>query len=285
MTTGPGARISPGGDRFRADDGSADPAVAAALARWRSGVGAEREVLVALHASRLLVPVIAVLGERDEHGGDKSSEMALPKLIGNDGRPAIVAFTSTSALAGWRADARPVAAEAPRVWRAAVAEDAAVVIDVAGPVPFVLEGARLAALAAGQAPPPPHEDPELRQAIITAVADLPAITGFRLTPGDEPRGIDLRIHLTLSAADSPLKLAAERISARLAGRVRAVEITTELPRSHRIGVCSGGSRQANRMAPRWSRSVTACRPAYRSPPVTWHTRWPAGAPGTAGARG
>jgi len=224
----PGGRISPGGERFRGDDGSADPAVTAALGRWRAGSGTERAALAALHASRLLVPVVALLGEQDDSGADKNSEMALPKLMGNDGRPALVAFTSTAALARWRPDARPVAAEAPRVWHAAVAESAAVVIDVAGPVPFVLDGARLAALAAGQVPPLPHEDPDLRREIITAVTDLPAITGFRLAPGDEPRGIDLAIRLTVSGdAGEQVRVAAERISARLGERVRAVEITTE----------------------------------------------------------
>lgn len=231
MSRQPGARISPGGQRFRGDDGSADPAVTAALARWRDRSGTERDALAALHASRLLVPVLAVLGEQDENGADKSSEMALPKLIGNDGRPALIAFTCTDALALWRADARPVATQAPRVWQAAIADSAAVVIDVAGPVPFVLEGARLAALAAGQAPPLPHEDPDLRREIITAVTDLPAITAFRLAPGDDARGTDLTIRLTVSgdAGDrgDQVREAAERISMRVAERVRAVEIITE----------------------------------------------------------
>src|SRR4029077_4910792 len=74
--------------------------------------------------------------------GDKDSEMVLPTLIGRDGRPAVLAFTGLDALARWRPDARPVPAEADRVWRAAVADGCAVVIDVAGPVPLAVEGTR-----------------------------------------------------------------------------------------------------------------------------------------------
>ena len=109
--------------------------------------------------------------------------MVLPTLIGRDGRPAVLAFTGLDALARWRPDARPVPAEADRVWRAAVADGCAVVIDVAGPVPLAVEGARLAALAAGQPVPPPHEDPDVRAEVQAAVAAEPAIAGFSLAPG------------------------------------------------------------------------------------------------------
>jgi hypothetical protein len=74
--------------------------------------------------------------------------MALPKLVGKDGRQAVLAFTGAGPMARWRADARPVQATAPQVCQAARHEDAAaVVVDVAGPVPFVIEGGMLRALA------------------------------------------------------------------------------------------------------------------------------------------
>ena len=51
-------------------------------------------MLVALDAARLMVPVVAVLAAEDTPGPgglrrDKSSEMALPTVIGRDGRAAI----------------------------------------------------------------------------------------------------------------------------------------------------------------------------------------------------
>jgi hypothetical protein len=176
--------LNPGGQQFRGDDGAADPRVAAALGAYLAGQGSEQAALRALSAARLLVPVIAVLGDGAAPAtGGKTSEMVLPKLIGHDGRPAVLAFTCTDALARWRPDARPVPAEAARVWRAAVTDGCAVVIDVAGPVPLAVEGARLAALAAGQPVPPPHEDPDVRAAVAAAIAGEPAIAGFSLAAG------------------------------------------------------------------------------------------------------
>src|SRR6202162_5786970 len=170
---GVSGHLNPGGPQFRGDRGAADPRVAAALAAYQAGQGSEQAALAALAAARLLVPVIAVLGSgpaTPQHG-DKDSEMVLPTLIGRDGRPAVLAFSGLDALARWRPDARPVPAEADPVWRAAVGDGCAVVIDVAGPVPLAVEGARLAALAAGQPVPPPHEDPDVQAQVEAALTE------------------------------------------------------------------------------------------------------------------
>ncbi|GAA4202265.1 SseB family protein [Microbispora amethystogenes] len=134
------------------DEGGADPAVAAALSAFEAGTATAADVLAALAGSRLLVPVVALLTESEvgEHGlrQEKESEMALPKLVGKDGREAVLAFTGAEPMRRWRADARPVQATAPQVCQAARHENAAaVVVDVAGPVPFVIEGGMLQALA------------------------------------------------------------------------------------------------------------------------------------------
>ena len=152
----------------------------------------------------------------------------------------MLAFTSLDSLARWRPNARPVPAEADRVCRAAVAEGCAVVIDVAGPVPLAVEGARLEALAAGQPVPPAHEDPDLRAEIEAAVASEPVIGGFTLAPS---RPADLAVRLRLAADDRPpddrraddgpgddwqavVNRVANSIAARLAGRLRrGVEFT------------------------------------------------------------
>ncbi|TMR96739.1 SseB family protein [Nonomuraea basaltis] len=136
-----------------ADDGSAPPAVAAALAAHQAGTADATDVLNALSGARLLVPVVAMLTESEvgAHGlrQEKESEMALPKLVGQDGRQAVLAFTGTEALVRWRPDARPIQATTLQVCQAAVQEKAAaVVVDVAGPVQFVIEGMVLEALAA-----------------------------------------------------------------------------------------------------------------------------------------
>jgi hypothetical protein len=214
--------LNPGGQQFRDDSGAADPRVAQALAAYVAGEGSEQSALTALSAARLLVPVIAVLADGSASGhSDKNSEMVLPTLIGRDGRPAVLAFTCLDALARWRSNARPVPAEADRVWRAAVADGCAVVIDVAGPVPLAVEGARLEALAGGQPVPPPYEDPDVRAEVEAAVAAEPAIAGFTLTASSADE-TDLAIVLSLAVRDweRVVDRAASSIAARLAGRLR-----------------------------------------------------------------
>ncbi len=228
--------LNPGGQQFRDDVGAADPRVHAALAAYQAGQGSEQDALTALAAARLLVPVVAVLadgpaaqGDRAAHGdraaeGDKNSEMVLPTLIGQDGRPAVLAFTGLDTLARWRPNARPVPAEAGRVWRAAVADGCAVVIDVAGPVPLAVEGMRLAALAAGRPVPPVHEDGDVHAEVEAAIAAEPVIAGFSLAPSQQ---VDLAVRLHLAAGDGAagdwrpaVNQAAQSIAGRLAGRLR-----------------------------------------------------------------
>jgi len=194
------------------DTGAADPAVTAVLAAYAAGEATEHAVLTAVASSRLLVPVVAVLAEADSGGTEKETEMALPTLIGADGRKAVIAFTSTDTITRWRADARPVPVPASGLWPAVAAERAdAVVVDVAGPVPLVIEGARLAALADGVPPPPAHADPDIRAQVAAVTED------FTLEPGGEHA--DLTI--TLKAADpASARDIAQSIGARLAPRLR-----------------------------------------------------------------
>ena len=237
--------IAGGDPSFRNDDGSAHPCVAAALADFAAGHGAEHAVMTALACSRLLVPVVAVLADQLEPAqsgvagsveplapgsaihGEKASEMAMPTLIGVDGRRAVPAFTSLDALSRWQSDARPVPVTALAVWQSACADSSAVVIDVAGPVPFAVEGARLAALARGEPAPEPFADPDVREIVAAVLAGQLDVASFELEPDDG--GHDLAIVLVLTrdaAADDEGDVAqlgaeiADAVMARLGGRLR-----------------------------------------------------------------
>jgi hypothetical protein len=134
---------------FDDDDGSADAALSEALRAGEQG-----PILAALTKARLLVPVVAMLGEveYDERGlaHDKTSDMAVALLQGQDGRNALLAFTSTESLARWSPEARPMPAKSQLVATAAIQEGAAaIVIDVAGPAPAVLETDDVRRIAAG----------------------------------------------------------------------------------------------------------------------------------------
>ena len=140
---------------FAGDTGEAPAALAEALRAYAADPAAARPlVLAALRDARLLVPVVAVLGEveHDEAGlaHDKSSDMAAVLLRGGDGRLALLAFSGTAALSGWNPGARPVPVPARVAAQSALQEGAAaLVVDVAGPVPLVVEGEDLQGLARG----------------------------------------------------------------------------------------------------------------------------------------
>src|ERR1700728_4202209 len=243
---------------FRDDHGSAEPRVAAALAAFGSGQGSEHAALTALASSRLLVPIAGGAAgsdgepqrsghtqpdsepQRPSHtrsgGGDSGAEMSLPTLVGRDGRRAIPAFTCSQALAMWRQQARPVPEPAAQVWRAAAEDACAVIVDVAGPVPIAIDGARLAALADGRPVPLPHQDPDVLAAVRAAGANQPAIAGLSFAAADN--GSDLQINVTLAdgcaavaGQEAPRQFGAD-VMASLGGRLRrgiAVAVTPAAP--------------------------------------------------------
>jgi SseB protein N-terminal domain len=128
---------------FADDHGAVASGVAAALTAYDGGEATYAETLAVLQQARLLVPVVAL-------AHDKSSDMATVLLTGRDGRMALLAFTGLEPLRAWDPQARPVPVDAALAARAAAQEGAeALVIDLAGPTRFVIEGDDLAAVAAG----------------------------------------------------------------------------------------------------------------------------------------
>jgi hypothetical protein len=141
---------------FPDDSGEASAEVTAALLAYDADPDRRHDATLAvLQRARLLVPVVAVLGEveHDEQGlvHDKTSDMATVLMRGRDGRNALLAFTSTQALHRWNPDARPVPVPVAKAAEAAVQDGAAaLLVDVAGPGFFVVETDDLAELARGR---------------------------------------------------------------------------------------------------------------------------------------
>jgi hypothetical protein len=197
---------------FSDDDGSADPALATALAEYAASRDTPREaaaaasVAEALQGTRLLVPVVAVLGEA-ETGADglrreKTSDMAVPVIQAPDGRRALPAFTSIPALRRWRPDARPVAVPLVQALRAVAQENAdTLLIDMSGPVPYELTGPDLRAAAAGPGGRDPLGDPAVRESLRAAVAAQPGVARAHLVPGRP--GSDGTIGLVLAPGADP----------------------------------------------------------------------------------
>jgi hypothetical protein len=124
------------------DTGAPDPGLTDALAAYAEDPAREPEVLAALAEARLLVPVVAELGESevgpDGLARDKSSDMATVLMRGPDGRLALLAFTGLEAMHRWDPAARPVPVPARTAALAAMQDGAeALLIDLAGPVRYV----------------------------------------------------------------------------------------------------------------------------------------------------
>jgi hypothetical protein len=193
------------------DDGTADPALTAALAAWAEDRTAIGPVLEALGGARLLVPVVAVLGEveEDETGlrREKTSDMAVPTLQAGD-RRALPAFTSTASLALWDPQARPVAVPLHQALQAAAHEKAdTVVLDLAGPVAFELTGSALLALAEGRTSADPLDDPAVTSAVREAVAAEPAVIRAHLVPGRAGGTLALVLAPDAAPADAARRVA------------------------------------------------------------------------------
>lgn len=141
---------------FADDFGAADPRLLEAMADHQARTTSSGAVLALLQDSRVLVPVVAVLGEveLDEQGlaHDKSSDMAAVLVQAGDGGTGtgLLAFTSVETMARWDPEARPVPVTAATAATAAVQEGAeALLVDLAGPAPYIVDGDDLTRLAAG----------------------------------------------------------------------------------------------------------------------------------------
>jgi hypothetical protein len=222
---------------FAGDHGDADPGLVAALEAFARDPAGEQEVLAALTAARVLVPVVAVATDTEDVGGarvEKSTDMAVVTLVGADGRRALPVFSSVAALASWRPDARPVPVTGARAALAAAAEGADVlVVDVAGPVSYVLDGRRaLEPLARGQLAVPAYDDEALRGEVMQAAA-VPGVSSVSLV---RARDVDALVQLVLEPdADVGAVLAA--IGERLGGIS-----TRPLLRGLGVGVLGPGDR-------------------------------------------
>lgn len=205
---------------FSDDDGTADPRLSAALRAYAGGAG-EGEVLTALRGARLLVPVVALLGEvetgTDGLRREKTSDMAVPTIEAADGRRALPAFTSTDALARWRPDARPVAVPLAQALQALAHEGAdTLLVDMAGPVPYALSGPALRAVAEGRDFGDPLADPAVRDAVRAAAEAEPGVVRAHLVPAGSAGTADGTLGLVL-APDAAVQEVAQRVATALAG--------------------------------------------------------------------
>jgi hypothetical protein len=208
---------------FPGDDGSAPPALADALARHARGEAGQADVVDALREARLLIPLVARLGEEGVNDAgltvDKSAELSIITVAGPDGRTVMPVFTSVAAMGRWNPAARPVPADAVRVALAAASEETdLVVLDPLSETEFVLRRPAVWAVARSLPWTPSPEDPEVGAVLQASVVEEPAVVALGTSAGD-PRarlaGPELMIALEL--VDGLDRSALDALLARLQG--------------------------------------------------------------------
>lgn len=137
---------------FAGDTGAPDPVLRAIMADAYAGGSAYPRAVAALCTARLLLPIVAT---GDEHGDgpdpNRHAEMAAVLMRSAAGEKGVVVFTGIDLFTAWRPDARPVPCTLDDVAATAVeTASAAIVVDVNGPSPLVIEGDVVAELAAGR---------------------------------------------------------------------------------------------------------------------------------------
>ncbi|WP_285116267.1 SseB family protein [Leifsonia sp. fls2-241-R2A-40a] len=209
---------------FGEDDGTAPPALLGALAAFRAGeVGAEA-VVDALRDARLLIPLVAELGEEGENDAgmlvDKTQELSIVRVAGPDGRTVQPVFSSVTALQAWNPAARPVPAQGRRAALAAAAEGTElIVLDPTSETEFVLRRPAVWAIAQGTTWVPSDRDPEVVEAFRASIGSELGVHDVALVagdPGSRLAGEELVVRLSLASGLTREEL--DAILARLAQR-------------------------------------------------------------------
>ena len=192
------------------DQGLIDPALRAALDRFRQDASRPEVVVEALRSARLLVPLLAKLGESEAgaHGKtvDKSAELSIVTVQDRMGNPTIPVFSSVASMRAWNPKARPVVSDIVRICLASAQENGnvgRVVLDPASETEFVLRRPMIWALANQRDWVAPFNDPEVAAGIGSAItAEGNIVKAFKLTAAD-PRsrleGQELAVVLWLVA--------------------------------------------------------------------------------------
>lgn len=135
---------------YSGDRGEPDPEVRALLAV----AGESREdylrAVAGLCTARFLLPIVAVGDDSgDAPDPERHAEMRAALLTRGDGSAGLPVFTGLDALTAWKPDARPVPCRLDEVAATALEAGAvAVLVDLAGPSPLVIEDGLVSELAA-----------------------------------------------------------------------------------------------------------------------------------------
>lgn len=229
------------------DDGSADPALAAALGAFGRGEVDAAAVVDAYRSARVLIPLVAEAGDEGVAPSgltvDKTQELSIVTVAAPDGRTVLPVFTSVHTMAVWDAGARPIPVGADRTAAAAVQDDTdLIVIDPGSDSEFVIRRPAVWAIAQNQQWEPAATSPEVFAGLQQSIGGELAVVDLAVEAGDPSarlRGPELTVRLRLidgldkSELDAVLARLARRWAAddRIAVLVDSLSVKLERSRS------------------------------------------------------
>jgi hypothetical protein len=173
---------------FANDDGSARPELIAAIKEFHSS-GDATKVFVEFSKSRLLIPLIAELGESGEgaHGQkvDKSADLSIVTVETPDKQTGLPVFSSVETMQAWNKDARPVPSDPIRAALSAATDGTTrIVLDPGSETEFAFRRSAIAALAQQKSWIPPQLDHQVIAAFETGVENEETIQDILISSLD-----------------------------------------------------------------------------------------------------
>ncbi len=219
---------------YSGDNGEADPHLIETISKFRAGGVSAEEVLKALGQARLLIPLIANLGESEEgahgHQVDKSANLSIVTVLTPDNQRALPVFSSVATMNHWNPEARPVPNDGRKVALAAASEgNTRLVLDPISETEFVVRRPGIAAIAQDLPWVSPANNPEVVEIINSVLADSNFVDSFTLVDGDPAcrlQGQELLVVLYLEPGlkEEQLKFLEEDFFARISNSERFVEL-------------------------------------------------------------
>lgn len=176
-------------NQFKDDNGLADPALIEVIQNFKQGAGSIEEVASVFANARLLIPLIANLGESGEGANglqvDKSAELSIVTVKTPDGQNGLPVFSSVESMLHWNRMARPVPNHGRAVALAAASEgNTRLVLDPTSETELVFRRPAIAAIAQGLDWQSPDRNPLVRDLVHGMLSRFEIVDSFELSNGD-----------------------------------------------------------------------------------------------------
>lgn len=211
---------------WQSDDGTAPVDLLSALTDLKAGSGSVTQVIQTLRGTRLLIPLLAQLGEAEmgPHGKlvEKSADLSIVAVSTPDGASAIPAFTDVDSMKSWNPLSRPIPVPVNKLALAAVAEGHSRVVINPATERVALRKPQLKALATGEPWLPVTDDPHALQAIEAIIRANSEVIDYSVRWADPLGGLlTPEIELTLELQPGLSAAILERLLTALAESLTA----------------------------------------------------------------